>query len=224
MYDFLDTSPTRVPMSDWYWTKDAKQAGFQARSVVGGVFIKPMADPALWTKWAGRDKAHVSGWAPLPPPPTIRAVVPKARERVAFWRTTPTKPPGDWTAPGFDDSAWKEAAGGFGAADTPNTEGALRTEWRSPDLWLRREFNLAETPGPGLQLDCFHDEDVEIYLNGVLAARASGYTTDYETLPIAQGALAALKPGKNIMAVHCHQTGGGQFIDVGVVEVREGAR
>jgi hypothetical protein len=51
IYQFLNQTPDRVPMTDWYDTKTAHQVGFQARSVVGGVYIKMLAEPQLWDKW-----------------------------------------------------------------------------------------------------------------------------------------------------------------------------
>ena len=227
LYDYLDESPSRVPMSDWYFTETAKQAGFQARSVVGGVFIKMLDDPAIWRKWASRDKTETKTWASIPPPPVIKVVVPTARERPLTWKMT-TQAPTDglaWTKPDFADAQWRNAAGGFGTRETPGASGGLRTEWNTSDIWLRRSFTLPAGQFHSLQLDCIHDEDVEIYLNGVLAATASGYTGDYEPLTIAPKALATLKPGEtNFMAVHCHQTRGGQYIDVGLADVEEGKK
>jgi hypothetical protein len=53
-YRFADESPSRVPLTDWYGTVDGRQKGFQARSVVGGVYVKLLADEALARKWRAR--------------------------------------------------------------------------------------------------------------------------------------------------------------------------
>ena len=52
VYAFADESPSRVPLTDWYGTVDGKKVGFQARSVVGGVFVKMLTVPGLWAKWS----------------------------------------------------------------------------------------------------------------------------------------------------------------------------
>jgi hypothetical protein len=49
---FLSDTMPRVPMTDWYDTLSARQIHFQARSVVGGVYMKMLSDPRLWAKWA----------------------------------------------------------------------------------------------------------------------------------------------------------------------------
>lgn len=49
---FLNDTMPRVPMTDWYDTLTARQMHFQARSVVGGVYIKMLSEPAVWEKWA----------------------------------------------------------------------------------------------------------------------------------------------------------------------------
>ena len=152
--------------------------------------------------------------------PKQRVVLPTAESDPVEWRFTFDSPGDGWFKPNFADANWKSGPAGFGTTGTPG--GIIRTEWKTPDIWLRREFEGSEKlRNSPLLLRVHHDEDVEIYLNGVPAAKANGHTVAYGMLPISAEAAATIVDGKNVLAVHCHQTRGGQFIDVGLVELDE---
>ena len=51
---FLDQTADRVPFSDWYSTTTGLKRGFQARSVVGGVFIPMLSSRDLVKRWSAR--------------------------------------------------------------------------------------------------------------------------------------------------------------------------
>lgn len=129
------------------------------------------------------------------------------------WRYTLEHPANHWTSTDFNDGAWTQGKSGFGGT-VPH--GDPKTPWRSNDIYLRKEFNLDQIPAT-LNLLVHHDEDVEVYLNGSLIFKEGDFTTDYKNIPLAQNAIGALHIGKNVIAVHCHQTAGGQFLDVGLV-------
>ena len=156
------------------------------------------------------------------PVPTYREIIPTSEKVSQTWRYTTARPPADWFQPSFDDSAWKQGPGGFGD-DAPG-HGLIGTPWTDTpgDIWLRRAFN----PGPltpaqiaRLVLRDYHDEDIDVYLNGVPAYSAPGYISSYEYRPLNSAAKQSLRPDAyNELAVHCRQTEGGQYVDVGLFE------
>jgi hypothetical protein len=149
-------------------------------------------------------------------------LVPTSKQEAQLWRYTTSQPREGWTRIDFGGDSWNEGPGGFGQDDTPGA--VVRTPWRSSDIWLRRNFELDTVQLHDLQLVVHHDEDAEIFINGQRVAALTGYTTDYVEVPLDDQAKAALRLGRNTLAVHCRQTGGGQYIDVGLIDVVEKPR
>jgi hypothetical protein len=151
----------------------------------------------------------------------ITDVLPTSQNSGRTWKYTTTTPASNWYATSFSDSAWSSGPGGFGTTGTPG--GVIRTTWNTADIWLRQQFNpgtLTADDLTKLVFNAHHDEDCEIYINGVLAATAPGYTSSYCILQINQaGKNALISNGTNLIAIHCHQTGGGQYIDAGIAKM-----
>jgi len=158
--------------------------------------------------------ANQGKFLPLPPNPNPD-LVPTAQDEEIVWRYTTDKPADNWIETSFDDSSWKKGAALFG-----NQVNGIRTPWKTSDIWIRREFTLPASIPEKLAILIQHDDDAEIYLNGVLAGSAPGHIGDYKQIPMNSEGRKALKSGTNTIAVHCHQTTGGQSIDVGIVEVK----
>jgi hypothetical protein len=215
---FLEETPDRVPFSDFYWTDSGKDSGMHARPVIGGVFIRLLTDRPTWSKWADKPARLHGAWAPLPTPPSYRVIVPTALEQRSNWLYTTKDPGPDWMSPGTTPAGWQEGPGGFGTRGTPGAN--VGTVWNTPDIWLRRTFDAPGEHKAEIRLRIHHDEDAEVYINGKLVAKLSGFTTDYQNVrlpPRDPGAPAG--NGRNLLAIHCHQTKGGQYIDAGLVEL-----
>lgn len=145
-------------------------------------------------------------------------IIPNSRTAGQNWKYTFATPPSGWFTTSFNDSQWANGLGGFGSAGAANI--VARTTWNTADIWLRRTFNpgaLTRQQITNLVFSIYHDEDCELYINGVLAASASSFVPSYGHLAINPAALnTILTNAVNLLAVHCHQTGGGQGIDVGL--------
>lgn len=138
-----------------------------------------------------------------------------AHDIVDQWQYTLRKPADGWQKPGFDDADWKKGFGGFGTRETPGAR--VGTNWSTNSIWLRKKFVLEAVPENAALL-IHHDEDAEVWINGRPVAALKGFITKYAIVRISAEKRAALRVGENVMAVHCRQTAGGQFIDVHVID------
>lgn len=156
------------------------------------------------------------GTAQLP----LRTVLPNAREEKWEAKYTFNKPVGeDWKNLAFNDNGWQTGTAAFGTRNEPH----LSTLWETKDIWVRRTFNLDEDlSGKNIYLQYSHDDIFALYINGIKIIE-TGYSWNYNLLEeLSDEVKATLKKGENIITAHCHNRGGGAYVDFGLYEREEG--
>ena len=146
-------------------------------------------------------------------------ISPDARVKGVDWSYTQTIPDKDWIQPGFSDQGWTTGQGGFGSPVHSALPVTTRTDWSSPDIWLRRHFTLPpiKDAEPQISLDLFNTGPVEVFINGVPAFSSTEHQNYYrESYPLSPEATKALVAGgDNVIAIHS-TSGRERYIDAGL--------
>ncbi len=126
---------------------------------------------------------------------------------------TETLPPDGWEKPAFRDNTWKEGKAPYTTRAIPPA-----TRWRSPDLWVRRWFELSsDVPIEGLMLKYSYDDFVEIFINGIPVVKSDYKGKINQIAELNDEVLKSLKPGRNLIAAHAHNDAGLHMLDFGLV-------
>ena len=124
-----------------------------------------------------------------------------------------TEPKGKWTENDYNDSSWFQGRAAFGTRGVPN----LSTRWNTPDIWVRRTFELSEDySGKNIILEYSHDDVFELYINGIQVVNTGLDQKNNVLLELSEEVVNTLKPGKNIIAAHCHNTSELGYVDFGL--------
>ena len=128
------------------------------------------------------------------------------------------QPAAGWNTLSFNAAGWKEGQGAFGTPDMPR----VQTRWTTPDIWVRREFQINDDlNGETIYLKYSHDDVFELYLNGEkLVATDYSWNNDV-LLELSDAAKKKLQKGKNVLAAHCHNTTGGAYVDFGLYRLNK---
>lgn len=146
-------------------------------------------------------------------PEVFKNILPAADDVQFKCKYTETQPAENWMNPGFNDQNWNQAKADFG-----NLEGVSNTPWTSRNIWVRREFVLDDLAFSEPMLKLKYDDDIKVYLNGNLVFEAGCCANKYRLAPMSAAVKAMLKKGKNLLAIQVVNTGGGGFLDFGIVE------
>lgn len=142
--------------------------------------------------------------------PNYHAILATSQEADYSVSYTEEQPDGDWTALDYSASNWESGNAPLGDQDMVNTR------WETDQIWVRRTFQASDVAQINeLFLKLSHDDDIEVFLNGMRVYEKTGWTSSFEYHPVDKGLLRA---GENVVAIHLANTAGGRFLDFGLVD------
>ena len=145
----------------------------------------------------------------------IEILLAPGAERPFECKYTEDNPGVDWMKDNFDDSRWKTGKAPFGTG----WDNTAATEWKTKDIWVRRQFRLNDLNIDELVLLLRHDDDVEVYINGEPAYSCSNcYVSDLKKYPLAESIKNNLKKQDNVLALHCINPRGWSWLDAGLAK------
>ena len=146
----------------------------------------------------------------------LETVVPMADEEAWTADIRFDNPGNGWQEEAFDAKGWKKAQAAFGSKGEYSD---VRTSWveHNSDIYVRRTINLtAKDTDEDLYLIFSHDDVFELYINGTKAVD-TGETWKMGGMLHLDGRFKhLLKPGRNVIAAHGHNTTGGAYVDFGI--------
>lgn len=144
--------------------------------------------------------------------PAYTTVLPAADEHSYNCKYTLADPGKNWSDAKFDDGKWQT-----GGAPFTDDKKQAKTVWTTKDIWLRRTFVVNDLNIDRLILKLYHDDNVDVYLNGEKIYSAVGWTSDFKLIPLKEKFKDKLVKGQNVLAIHCANTAGGAWLDAGLL-------
>ena len=127
----------------------------------------------------------------------------------ASWKSLTFEPTSDWTSIEMP-------------MGSPSYQAPYRTTWEGEynTYWIRREFTLDEVnEATSYYLECYHDDDYDIYVNGHQVHKANGSTEANGSPVVKKIANTTLNSGLNVVAIHIQQNTGGAYFDCGIYAI-----
>ncbi|RYY20961.1 MAG: glycoside hydrolase [Chitinophagaceae bacterium] len=135
-----------------------------------------------------------------------------------FWYITTKPSDTNWQHSALPSEGWKQGRSGFAAEYTKgSTTRDKKTEWKTPEIWLRRDFNYNKNQHGNLALRLNHSGASQVWLNGRIIYDSTG--SRYVALNLDPAETALLRNGRNSIAVYS-KAGQRPLIDVALFAMR----